>query len=173
MDSKTVKKYYQILIDTLLGTLVEPFKRRQERQVLSRIPKFYLFDVGVAGSLTKRRISVEKGEQFGKALEHFIYTELKAHRSYTELDYDINFWRTKSGMEVDFVLGRGEVAIEVKGTSRVDRKELRPLTTFIEDYSPRKAIVVCNEMEQQISGKIQIMPWKHFLANLWGGNIIQ
>ena len=40
VDSKTVKEYYQILVDTLLGTMVEPFKRRQSRQVISRAPKF-------------------------------------------------------------------------------------------------------------------------------------
>ena len=35
--------------------------------------------------------------------------EILAHRSYRELDYDLNFWRTKSDLEVDFILGRGEV----------------------------------------------------------------
>ena len=53
-----------------------------------------------------------------------------AHASYSELDYAVQFWRTKSGLEVDFVLGEGEVAIEVKGTSRVDNRDLRPLVAF-------------------------------------------
>lgn len=96
--SKTVKEYYQILIDTLLGTMVTPFKKRQHRQVINKAPKFYFFDVGVAGIITNRRIECEKGEQFGKAFEHFVLTELVAHRSYSELDYSINFWRTKSGL---------------------------------------------------------------------------
>ncbi|HEY6320177.1 MAG TPA: DUF4143 domain-containing protein [Thermoanaerobaculia bacterium] len=68
VDGKTVKEYYQILVDTLLGTFVEPWKRRQERQVISKAPKFYLFDVGIAGALTRRRILEERGEQFGRAL---------------------------------------------------------------------------------------------------------
>jgi len=41
------------------------------------------------------------------------------------------YWRAKSGLEVDFVLGGGEVAIEVKGTSCVDAVELRPLKAFV------------------------------------------
>jgi predicted AAA+ superfamily ATPase len=53
----------------------------------------------------------EKGELFGKAFEHFIFMEIAAHNSYNELDYLINFWRTKPGLEVDFILGGGEVAI--------------------------------------------------------------
>jgi predicted AAA+ superfamily ATPase len=147
VDSKTVREYYQILVDTLLGTMVEPFKRRQNRQVISRAPKFYLFDVGVAGAITQRHLKEEKGELFGKALEHFILMEIVAHNSYNELDYDINFWRTKSGLEVDFVLGGGEVAIEVKGASRIENRDVRPLTAFIEEYSPRVAVVVCNERD--------------------------
>jgi hypothetical protein len=52
---------------------------------------------------------------------------------------------TKTGLEVDFILGRGEVAVEVKGSSRVDSKDMKPLFAFCEEYSPRKAIIVCNE----------------------------
>ena len=173
VDSKTVKEYYQILVDTLLGTMVEPFKRRQDRRVITRAAKFYLFDVGVAGAITKRRLEAEKGELFGKAFEHFILMEISAFNSYNELDYDINFWRTKSGLEVDFVLGRGEVAIEVKGSSRIDKRDLRPLRAFIDEYSPKKALVVCNERAERIHGQIRIMPYKKFLYDLWEGKIIR
>ena len=172
VDSKTVREYYQILVDTLLGKMIAPFKRRQDRQVISRTSKFYLFDVGVAGSITKRHLEEEKGELFGKALEHFIFMELSAHNSYNELDYEINFWRTKSGLEVDFVLGAGEVAIEIKGTNRVDKRDLRSLITFMEEYSPRKSMFVCNEREERVYKEIQIVPWRKFLYDLWEGKII-
>lgn len=172
IDSKTVKEYYQILVDTLLGRMVEPFKRRQDRQVIIRTPKFYLFDVGVAGILTKRHLREEKGAEFGKAFEHFIFMELVAYNSYNELDFEINFWRTKSGLEVDFVLGGGEVAIEVKGSRRLDERDLRPLIAFSEEYSPKKAVVVCNEREERRLGAIRIMPWQRFLDRLWEGEII-
>ena len=160
------------MIDTLLGTMVEPFKRRQNRQIISKASKFYLFDVGVAGILADRWLHQEKGESFGRAFEHFMLMQIVAHSSYKELDYGINFWRTKSGLEVDFILGRGEVAIEVKGTSRVDTRDLKPLYAFTEEYSPRKAIVVCNETARRIHGDITIVPWKEFLYDLWEGDII-
>jgi predicted AAA+ superfamily ATPase len=172
VSSKTVKEYYQILIDTLLGTMVEPFKKRQERNVIGQAPKFYLFDVGVAGALTKRKIQEEKGELFGQAFEHFILMELSAHSSYSEVNYDINFWRTKSGLEVDFILGRGEVAIEVKGSSRIDNRDFNALGTFIEEYSPRKAFMVCNEKTKRIHKGITVIPWREFLQSLWAGEII-
>ncbi len=172
VDAKTVKEYYQILIDTLLGRMVEPFKRRQSRQIITRAPKFYLFDVGVAGAMTKRSISEERGELFGRAFEHFIFTEIVAHSSYSELDYGINYWRTRAGYEVDFILGEGEVALEVKGQSSVDNRYLRPLKAFIEEFAAKKALVVCNEQEERVVGKIRVMPWRTFLEELWNGQII-
>ena len=172
VDSKTVKEYYQILEDTLLGTMIAPFKRRQSRRVISQTPKFYLFDVGVAGALTNRHLTEERGELFGKAFEHFIFMELRAHSSLRDLHYAINFWRTKSGLEADFVLGDGQVAIEVKGSNRVERKELRPLMAFREEYSPRQTLVVCNERVERIHEQIRILPWRNFLRELWDGKII-
>lgn len=172
IDAKTVKEYYQILIDTLLGVMIEPFKKRQARDVITKASKFYLFDVGVAGSLIQRHIPEEKGIEFGKAFEHFILMELRAYRSYHDAGFDINFWRTKSGYEVDFILGRGQVAIEVKGMQRVDNSELKGLQKFIDVYTPKKAIVVCNEKEERVHGSIRVMPWKIFLRNLWQGKII-
>ena len=173
VSSKTAKEYFQILVDTLLGTFVLPYKKRQERQVISKAPKFYLFDTGVAGALCKQHIVEEKGELFGAAFEHFIYLEMLAHRSYHEIDYDIHFWRTKSGLEVDFILGNGEVAVEIKGTSRVDRRALRPIKVFTEKYTPAKSIVVCNEREERIHSGIQILPWRLFLQRLWNDEIIR
>ena len=172
VDSKTVKEYYLILKDTLLGDFIEPFKKRQSRQVISRTSKFYLFDVGVAGAITKRHVEQERGVEFGKAFEHFILMELKAYNSYNELDYEINFWRTKSGLEVDYILGGGEIAIEVKGSGRIENKDLRPLNAFIESYGPRRAFVVCNEKKERLIGKVRITPWQKFLDDLWNGEII-
>lgn len=169
---KTVKEYYQILVDTLLGTMVEPFKKRQSRKVLTKTPKFYLFDVGVAGSLTGRELGEERGEQFGKAFEHFIFMELNAHRSYMELDYEINFWRTKTGVEVDFILNKGEVAIEVKSKKVINNKDMYALRVFDQEFAPKTAIMVCNEARPRKVGKIDILPYRDFLHKLWAGEII-
>ena len=173
IDSKTVREYYQILVDTLLGHFVEPYSRRSNRQVITRAAKFYLFDVGVAGAMTDRRITEARGEQFGKAFEHLILMELSAHAAYTELDYPIRFWRTKSGQEVDFVLGDGEVAIEVKGSNRIDRADLRGLKAFAEDHRPKRSLLVCTEDRERLTDDgIRIQPWRRFLEQLWAGEII-
>lgn len=172
VNSKTVREYYQILVDTLLGRFVEPFKRRQDRSVIIKAPKFYLFDVGVSGAIAKRIIVEERGEAFGKAFEEFILMEIAAYRGYRELDFPINFWRTKTGLEVDFVLGAGEVALEVKGATRVDSSDMHGSIAFLKEYKPKKSIIVCNENEPRVVNGIVVMPWKHFLHALWQGEII-
>lgn len=172
VDAKTVKEYFQILCDTLLGRLVPPYKKRQERQVIGKAAKFYLFDAGVAGALTKRRLIEARGEQFGRALEHLVLMELSAHASYREMNYDIGFWRTKTGAEVDFVLGQGEVAIEVKGTSRVDDRDLRASLLFAETHRPRLSIVVANEPVRRTVRGILILPWQEFFQDLWEDRVM-
>ena len=89
-----------------------------------------------------------------------------------ELDYNLNFWRTKSGMEVDFVLADGEVAIEANGTSRVDNRDIASIISFNEKYSPRRAIVVCNEEAPRRHRHIELLPYRLFLEQLWGGEIL-
>jgi predicted AAA+ superfamily ATPase len=172
IDSKTVKEYYQILIDTLLAICIEPFKKRQSRQVITKASKYYMFDVGVAGYLTKRNIVEQKGPEFGKAFEHFMLMEIVAFRSYAGKDFPINFWRTKTGLEVDFVLAQGEVVIEIKGADRIDKRDMNGLEAFVEAYTPKKSIMVCNEKEKRAHGKIMILPWQVFLQELWAGKIL-
>ena len=175
VDSKTVREYFQLLADTLLGTFVEPFSRRRSRAVITRAPKFYLFDVGVAGHVTGRRIERTAGPDFGRALEHFILMELLAWRAYRECDVPVRFWRTKSGLECDFVLGRGgAVAIEVKGGARVRREDLKAMRAYVEEHRPRHAIVVCNEeVPRQAGDGIRVLPWQRFLEQLWANEIVE
>jgi predicted AAA+ superfamily ATPase len=95
-----------------------------------------------------------------------------AYNSYSDSNFEISFWRTKTGHEVDFILGSGEVAVEVKGMDRVDNKDMRSIKLFSNDFSPKKSIIVCNEMVERKVGSILIMPYRKFLSDLWDGGII-
>ena len=175
VDSKTVREYFQILVDTLLGVFVEPFSGRRSRAVITRAPKFYLFDVGVAGYVTGRRIERPAGEAFGRALEHFVLMELLAYRAYREREVPVRFWRTKSGLECDFVIGReGEIAIEVKGGAGLNPGDLRPMRAYVQEHRPRHAIVVCVAgVPRRTADGIWILPWERFLERLWADTIIE
>lgn len=172
VDAKTVREYFQIMEDTLIGTMLLPYLKRKSRDLITQMPKFYLFDVGVSGYLAGRIVPEEKGEQFGRALEQFIFMELKAYSRYSEKDFELSYWRTKTGLEVDFVLGRGEVCVEVKGSALVKPGDLKGIKAFAGDYKPGKAIVVCNEKEPRLSSGLHLLPWQVFLERLWNGDII-
>jgi uncharacterized protein len=172
VDSKTVKSYFQILSDTLMGSTLLPFKTRPKRTVLTETPKFYLFDVGIAGHIEKRSIQDESGRDFGRAFEHFIYMELVAYRSYSNKEFDVTFWRTSQGQEVDFIINDGAVALEVKGKKSIDDSDLKNMRSFNDDYHPKKSIVVSNERHPRKTAAAEILPWREFLDRLWDGEIV-
>ena len=98
--------------------------------------------------------------------------ETWAHSRYTEMDYDVRFWRTKTGQEVDLVLGDGQVAVEVKGTSHVDASDLTGLKAFMEERKPRSAYLVCTEPHPRRMGDILVLPWEDYFRQLWAGEVI-
>ncbi len=178
VDAKTVKSYYEILIDTLIGYFLYPYNKKINRSIISSTPKFYLFDVGVTGFLTKRNINTLKGIEAGKAFENYIFMELTAYRGINDFNFEICYWRTKTGLEVDFILGQGEIAIEVKISDNVRKNDLQGLLAFIEEHKPKQAIVVSLDPKPRklIIAKgieILILPYNDFLTKLWGNDIVR
>lgn len=167
----TVREYFQILEDTMTGRFVPSFQKKPKRRVILA-PKFYYFDPGIAGYLLKRGKILPGSESFGKAFEHFVYHEIYAHSHYSGINYPIHYWRTTSQIEVDFILGENEVAVEVKGTNMVTPKNLKGLKSFSEEYKTKKSIIVSNDPLPRIADSISILPWNIFLQQLWAGEII-
>ena len=170
VSSKTVRSYFEILVDTLVGYLVYPFHKRGGRETILAAPKFYLFDLGLASYVLGESISQQSGPSFGNALEHFVYLELVAARSFLDQDWSIHYWRTKSGLEVDFVLNRGDVAIEVK--AKLGSRSLRPIHAFIEEFNPKRSVVVTTESPSRRIGDIEVLYYEEFLEILHSGNLI-
>lgn len=171
ISAKTIKEYFQILEDTLIGRHLPSFQKRPKRRVITA-PKFYMFDIGITNYLLNRT-KIEKGtELFGKAFEHFIYQEIYAHSRYSDVNYPMYYWRTASQIEIDFVLGDHEVAIEVKATDQATVRHLKGLKAFAEEYDVKKLILVSNDPLPRLVDDIEILPWKVFLERLWKDEII-
>jgi predicted AAA+ superfamily ATPase len=172
VSAPTVKEYYQILEDTLIGTVVWAYRARAKRRII-HAPKFYFFDVGVVAYLTKRGLVEPGSELFGRAFEHFIYQEILAHSRYSEKFYPITFWKTTSGFEVDFILGEGEIALEIKSSAEVKSRHQKGLKAFKEEFSPKQAIIVSLDPQpRKTEDNILILPWKEFLRRLWGNELL-
>jgi predicted AAA+ superfamily ATPase len=173
VSAPTVKEYFDILVDTLIGSFVPSFQKRPKRRVV-QAPRFYYFDVGLANFLLKRKHIVPKSEAFGKAFEHFIYQELVAHSHYSGVKYPISYWHTTSDLEVDFILGDHEVALEIKGVEQITGHHLKGIKAFQEEYTIKKAILVSLDPKpRQFDNGITVLPWEHFLNKLWSGELIR
>ncbi len=176
INKKTVQSYFELLVEMLLGYIVLPFTKRRSRQIITSTPKFYFFDTGLVNFLLKREISQLKGAEAGQSFEHYIFLELLAYKELNQKLYDIEYWRTNSGIEVDFILARGKVAIEAKIGRPIQKRDLAGLRVFAQDYKPEKTILVCLEPRPRLvkhdGTEINIMPVEYFLKELWAGRII-
>ena len=155
----------------MTGRFLQSYQKKPKRRVILA-PRFYYFDIGVANCLLKRGRIEQGSEAFGKAFEHFIYLEIYAHSHYSGINYPISYWRTTSQIEVDFILGENDVAVETKSTSQVNPRHLRGLKSFSEEYKVKKLIIVSTDPYPRQIENITVLPWQDFLNMLWGGEII-
>ncbi len=170
--NNTVKGYLQILVDTLLARWVPAYTKQPKRRV-QKSPKFYFFDVGVVNFLSKRRNLAPGSKAFGHAFENHIAHELAAHASYSHQYYDITYWQLSSGIEVDFILGDMQVAVEVKSASKVGDRHLKSLRELSRDYTPKRRILLClDNVKRMTEDGIEIYPYQDFLEELWSDQII-
>jgi uncharacterized protein len=172
VSPKTVREYYQILEDTLLGFRLAPFKSRGERRLIET-EKFYLFDCGLTRYLKGITTPEPRTDVYGHLFEAFIIQEVRAYLSYHEKRETLTFWRTSTQMEVDLIIGNGAVAIEIKSSDRVQPKDLKGLRSFSQDRSPQRKILVCRENRaRQTEDGIEILPWDRFCHLLWSNKIV-
>ena len=172
---RTIIDYFKILEDTLVAYLLPAYIGTKKRKAMTSA-KFYFFDVGVGNSLAGRETSSKNSPEYGKILEHFIFTELRAFLDYRFLDLELNYWRSTSKMEVDFVIPLGNrecIGIEVKATQSPSQRDYKGLLALEEDVKLVKKIVVCqSEMKRKTKEGIIIYPIQEFLTDLWAGKIL-
>jgi uncharacterized protein len=170
VPSRTVRSYYDILVDTLLGQMLEPLQTTGRRKAVAHA-KFFFFDVGVVNALLGTFDITERHPLFGKCFEHFVFQELRAYLSYRRPRAAFNFWRTQAGDEVDFVID-GEIAIEVKGTTLVSERDLKGLSAMAKETKLRRQIIISRDERARRLGHVEILPLKDFLSRLWADEIV-
>lgn len=162
---QTVRQWYQILIDTLLGFFIEPYQGIKKRKSINA-SKFYFFDIAIARTLKEIGAPSESNAEFGEFFEQLVCMELRAWIGYTRPRSKLTYWRTYSGLEVDFCVD-DELAIEVKSTENVQEKHLKGLKTLREEGIFKRYIVICQETISRKHDSIEIWNWKDFFSSLW------
>lgn len=168
VSAYTAKEYFQILVDTLLGSFLPAYRKRPKRRVI-QTSKFYFADVGVVNHLAKRGRLEPGGQLFGLAFENWVFHELSAYSAYRDFGLDLSYWRLASGIEVDFVVDDMRIAIEAKGVPRVTADHLKGLRELRREHRRiERSILVCLEdRPRRTEDSIDILPARQFAAELW------
>ena len=164
---KTVEGFVDILEDLLLGFRLQVFNRRAKRHLV-RHPKFYYMDAGVFRVLRPHGPLDVPGEIGGASLEGLVAQHLRCWIAYGRKDRKLYFWRTKSGVEVDFIIyGRDTfMAVEVKASRRISARDVQPLKSFQEDYPQARACLLYGGRERLRIDGIPCLPCGDFLLRL-------
>lgn len=170
VSSQTIKGYFQILEDTLLGRWLPSYRKRPKRRIATS-PKFYFADVGTVNFLAKRGRLEQGSELFGKAFENWCFHELNAYNMYTENFAEFYYWRLAGGTEVDFIINDMEIAIESKTARKITATHLRGLRSLKVDHPAvkRRLVVCCEDKPRTTDDGIEIIPAAAFPKMLWAG----
>ncbi|MEM1243590.1 MAG: ATP-binding protein [Pseudomonadota bacterium] len=167
VKQKTVISYFSILDDLLMSFHLPAFTRRAKRRLVQH-PKFYLFDVGIYRAVRPRGLLDSVDEIDGAALETLFLQHLRAVNEYYNLGYQLNYWRTSDGKEVDFVLygEKGFFAFEVKRTSKIQLTDFKGLKAFAADYPEAQCYLIYGGTEKASRQGINLLPAQSCLKEL-------
>ena len=172
VSSHTIKGYFQILEDTLLGRWLPGYTRRPKRRVIAA-PKFYFADVGIVNHLARRGELRPGSELYGKAFENWVFHELSAHNAYAETFATLSYWRLASGIEVDFIVNDMQVAVEAKSAVKVTTDHLKGLRALGQDHPGigRRVVVCLERKSRRTEDGILILPAAEFCERLRAGDL--
>lgn len=171
VSAPTIKEYFSILEETMIGYMIPAFTEKTKRRIV-QAPRFYYFDVGIVNYLLKRKSLQPGSTDFGKAFEHLIIQEIIAYLSYSENDNQLSYWRTSSGFEVDAVIGKAKVAIEIKSSKEVQSKHIKGLKIFKDEFPEARLIIVSLDINPRLMNGVEVLPAELFLKKLWNGEIV-
>jgi len=169
-STATVQSYFQILEDTLIGNLVEPFHESVRKRQRGN-PKFYFFDTGVQRALNNT-LQVELAPQtyaFGVAFEHFVVNEIHRLQAYGKKDYRLSYLRTKDGVEIDLIIerpGMKRALVEIKSTERITGEDIRSLITLGKDVPNSEAFCLSRDPTAKKISAVSCLPWQEGLVQL-------
>lgn len=168
IDRVTAKRYFDILVNTLILDFIEPFTKSKKRRLIQH-PKFYCFDVGVLNACLGGWSTGP--DRIGNLFEHFILQQIRSLQKSLDLDLRITTYRTENNAEVDFIIEKGSTlfAIEVKASKNIGVHDLRGLKSFSDFYKkPHHAFIFyLGDHERTFDKNTRILPWQQGLKEIF------
>lgn len=169
----TVQRYFETLVDTLIGVWVRPWRPRLKVREAGH-PKFYFFDTGVSRALAGRLRDPLGDEERGALLETLVLHELRSRIAVANLGGEVRYWRTPAGVEVDFIWSSGgtAVALEVKASRRWRSEYSKALVGLLGAGAVRSAFGVYLGTELLRDRGVVVLPLPEFQRRLAAGKLI-
>jgi len=170
-DDKTVKAWFSLLEDTLIGYMLEPYHGSLRKRVHQK-PKFYFFDTGIVRALA-RHLDIPllpSTSAYGHAFEHFIINECMRLASYYKKEYQFSYVRTVTDLEIDLVIerpGQATLLIEIKSTGEVMKPMLKALGLLKHEFAGAEALCLSNDPYAKRFDDILVLPWKQGLEYIF------
>ncbi|OGL90205.1 ATPase [Candidatus Uhrbacteria bacterium RIFCSPLOWO2_12_FULL_46_10] len=164
---KVAESFFSILEDLLIAARVPVFTKKAKRRMVMH-SKLFFFDAGIYRALRPRGPLDTPEDIDGAALETLIFQEVRAINHYYQFGYEIFFWRTANGQEVDLVLygPRGIIGIEIKRSARITDEMFKGLNVFMKDYPMARAYFLTGGDRDGWEGNIRVLPVEKFLRQL-------
>lgn len=136
IHKNTLDGYLFYLEQTFILDFLRPFYKNPRKELLKN-PKVYFLDLGLRNYAINNFEGFDFRPDKGALFENFLYLLLKNK-------HPLNFWKTKAGAEVDFILLDGLIPVpyEVKASSLSDYKISKSLRSFIQTYNPKEAYCI-------------------------------
>lgn len=170
VSATTIKEYYSILEDTLIGRLLLPWAKSTKRKAVATA-KFYFFDTGITHTLAETKTIDRNSDLYGQSFEQWIFMELSAYLSYRNRKEKLRFWRSQDRHEVDFTIG-DEVAIEVKSTKKVNKDDFLGISALREEEVFKSFFIVSSDPVDIVKDGVHCLNWKTFLQRLWADQVL-
>lgn len=138
----TIVNYLSILETTFVAHVVRPYSTGKTAEIVGA-PKVYGFDTGFVCYF--RGWHSLRQDDLGLLWEHYVLNELHARLQTRRAQY----WRTKQGLEVDFVLARrGHPVIAIECKWSADAFDPAALRAFVRRYPQAETVVVARDVER-------------------------
>lgn len=172
VDSKTIKSYYQVVEDTLLGFFLESYSP-SVRKAVYKTPKFYFFDVGVVRALSRYLdvLPKEGTRYYGDLFEHLVITEIYKQLTYSRKQYRLFYIRTQADNEIDLIVerpGKSLLLIEVKSTKNVTRDKVKKMMMFRDEFPDAEFYVFSQDRTRKKYDYVVAEFWKDGVGSMFG-----
>jgi len=172
IPKETLRRFYQVLVDTLLVYRISNYSSIDSSRKASQKDRYVFFDLGVRNAILGRQRDQFSREELGKLFEQWLMCQVIAYNDYSKKNWGIHYYRDDAKNEVDIVIEQPHriVAIEAKSSSTFKPSFVEGLDALRRvSTKPVESYLVYQGQERQVRGHVRVEPYERFLAEVLPG----